>query len=106
MRAAGRGSRWRSDPLNSAVVWLPDSPASTGEPYLQRVSKDCNTVNYWLVSPHLVKKRLKSSQFNPQGYEFPVLMSTFANGSGRIDINLFLYLFCPSVNTPGCDSVY
>jgi hypothetical protein len=41
------------------------------------------------------KKRLKSSQFIPQGYEFPFLMVTFANGSGRIDINLFLYLFAP-----------
>jgi len=43
---------------------------------------------------------VKLTHFNPQHYEFPDSMTTFANGSGRIDIKLFIFLFCPFRELP------
>jgi mitochondrial fission protein ELM1 len=45
--------------------------------------------------PAKSKNCAKIRLFIPQRYEFSLFVTTFANGSGRIDIKLFKYLFCP-----------
>jgi hypothetical protein len=46
------------------------------------------------------KNCAKFRLFNPQGYEFPDFVTTFADGSGRIDIKLLKYFFDLSANSP------
>jgi hypothetical protein len=59
--------------------------------------------------PHSCQKsrnERNSTFFNPQDYEFPVSLTTFANGSGRIDskqllrLNNYNIFFAFLVNSP------
>ena len=67
---------------------------------------DCKGACLLSFSCQKSRNKRNSAFFNPQGYEFPVSLTTFANGSGRIDskqllrLNNYNIFFAFFVNSP------